>query len=46
MIELLLIYQLARNPIQAVGRRWWYRNLFRMSRGRRRCAECTNSWCP
>jgi hypothetical protein len=43
MIELLFIYQLARKPLQAAARRWWCRNLFRVSRGRRRCAECANS---
>jgi len=43
MIEMLFIYQLARNPLQAVARRWWCRSLFRASRGRRRCPECTNS---
>jgi hypothetical protein len=45
MIEMFFIYQLARNPLQAVARRWWCRSLFRASRGRRRCPECTNS-CP
>jgi hypothetical protein len=39
MIELLFIYQLARNPVQAVARRWWCRSLFRASRGKRRCPE-------
>jgi hypothetical protein len=43
MIEMLFIYQLARNPLQAIARRWWCRSLYRASRGRRRCAECTNS---
>jgi hypothetical protein len=43
MLEMLFIYQLARNPLQAVARRWWCRNLFRVSRGRRRCPECRNS---
>jgi hypothetical protein len=43
MIELLFIYQLARNPAQAVVRRWWCRSLFRATRGRRRCPECTKS---
>jgi hypothetical protein len=43
MIEILFIYQLARNPVQAVARRWWCRSLFRATRGRRRCPECTNS---
>jgi hypothetical protein len=23
MIEILFIYQLARNPMQAIARRWW-----------------------
>jgi hypothetical protein len=43
MIEILFIYQLARNPVQAVARRWWCRSLFRATRGKRRCPECTNS---
>jgi hypothetical protein len=43
MIEILFIYQLARNPVQAVARRWWCRGLYRASRGRRRCPECTGS---
>jgi hypothetical protein len=43
MIEILFIYQLARNPVRAVARRWWCRSLFRATRGRRRCQGCTNS---
>jgi hypothetical protein len=43
MIEFLFIYQLARNPVQAVARRWWCRSLFRVTRGKRRCQGCTNS---
>jgi len=43
MIEILFIYQLARNPVQAIARRWWCRGLFRASRGKRRCPECTHS---
>jgi len=43
MIEMFFIYQLARNPLHAVARRWWCRSLFRASRGRRRCPGCTNS---
>jgi hypothetical protein len=43
MIEFLFIYQLARNPLQAVTRRWWCRSLYRASNGRRRCPECTHS---
>jgi hypothetical protein len=33
MIEILFIYQLARNPVQAIARRWWCRSLFRATRG-------------
>jgi len=43
MIEFLFIYQLARNPLQAIARRWWCRSLFRASRGTRRCPESTRS---
>jgi len=43
MIEILFIYQLARNPAQAMARRWWCRSLFRASRGKRRCPECPGS---
>jgi hypothetical protein len=43
MIEILFIYQLARNPVQAVARRWWCRSLFRARRGKRGCPESTNS---
>jgi hypothetical protein len=43
MIEILALYQLARNPMQAIARRGWCRSLFRASRGRRRCPECTGS---
>jgi hypothetical protein len=42
MIEILFIYQLARNPVQAVAR-WWCRSLFRATRGKRGCPESTNS---
>jgi hypothetical protein len=43
MLEILFIYQLAHNPLQAVARRWWCRNLFRATRGRRGCPESTDS---
>jgi len=43
MIEILFIYQLARNPVQAIARRWWCRSLFRATRGNRRCPECPGS---
>jgi hypothetical protein len=41
-IEILFIYQLARNPVQAIARRWC-RSLSRASRGKRRRPECTDS---
>jgi hypothetical protein len=43
MIEFLFIYQLARNPVQAIARRWYCRSLFRATRGKRRCPENTRS---
>jgi hypothetical protein len=43
MVEFLFIAQLARRPLQAIARRWWCRNLYRASRGQRRCPECTKS---
>ena len=43
MIEILMIAQLVRNPLQAIARRWYCHSLFRATRGRRRCAECTAS---
>jgi hypothetical protein len=43
MLEFLLIYQLARNPIEAITRRWWCRSLYRATRGERGCPEATNS---
>jgi hypothetical protein len=43
MIEMLFIYQLARNPLRAMARRWYCRSLYRASRGRRHCPDCTNS---
>jgi hypothetical protein len=43
MVEILFIAQLARRPLQAMARRWWCKSLFRASRGKRRCRECTKS---
>jgi hypothetical protein len=39
MIEILFIYQLARNPLRAMARRWWCHSLFRATSGRRQCPE-------
>jgi hypothetical protein len=41
MIEILFIYQLVRNPLQVTARRWWCASLFHVTRGRRRCAGCS-----
>ncbi|MES1148677.1 MAG: hypothetical protein ABUL53_05785 [Bradyrhizobium guangdongense] len=41
--EILLMAQMIRKPFQALTRRWYCRSLFRASRGRMRCAECTGS---
>jgi hypothetical protein len=43
MLEILFFAQLARNPLQAIARRWYCRSLFRATRGRLHCAECTAS---
>jgi hypothetical protein len=43
MVEILFMAQLVRKPLQALARRWWCRSLFRATRGRRRCADCTKS---
>jgi hypothetical protein len=43
MIEMLFIYQLARNPLEAIARRWWCRSLFRATRGNRGCPGATKS---
>jgi hypothetical protein len=43
MIEMLFNYQLARNPLQAIARRWYCRSLFRATRGQRRCPESTKT---
>jgi len=39
MIEMLFIYQLARNPVQAFARRLFRRGLFVATRGRHGCPE-------
>lgn len=43
MVELLLVAQMVRSPLQALARRWYCKSLFRASRGARRCAGCTAS---
>jgi hypothetical protein len=43
MLEILFVYQLVRNPLQVTARRWWCVSLFRVTRGRRRCAGCNGA---
>ncbi len=43
MVEIILMAQLIRKPMEAMARRWYCRSLFRASRGRLHCAECTRS---
>jgi hypothetical protein len=43
MIEILFVYQLIRDPLQVIARRWWCVSLFRATRGRRRCAGCKDA---
>ncbi len=43
MVEILFMAQLVRRPLQVMARRWYCRSLFRATRGRARCAECTAS---
>jgi hypothetical protein len=41
MIELLMIAEMTRNPLQAMARRWYRVSLFKAMQGR--CADCTAS---
>jgi hypothetical protein len=43
MVEILFMVQLVRNPMRAIARRWWCKSLYRASRGKRRCPECTKA---
>jgi hypothetical protein len=43
MVEVLFMAQLVRKPLQAMARRWYCKSLFRATRGRVRCPECTAS---
>ena len=40
MLELLMIANMARSPLQVIARRWYCKGLFRATRGQRRCEEC------
>ena len=41
--EILLMAQMIRRPVQLLTRRWYCRGLFRATRGKLRCAECTKA---
>jgi hypothetical protein len=43
MVELLFMAQVARRPLQVMARRWYCRGLFRATRGKMHCAECTKA---
>jgi hypothetical protein len=43
MVEVIMMAQLMRKPLEVVARRWYCRSLFRASRGRLSCAGCTQS---
>jgi hypothetical protein len=43
MVELLFMAQVARRPLQVMARRWYCRSLFRATRGKMHCAECTKA---
>ena len=40
MLELMMIANMARSPLQLIARRWYCKGLFRATRGQRRCGEC------
>jgi hypothetical protein len=43
MVELLFMAQAVRKPLQVMARRWYCRNLFRATRGKMHCSECTKA---
>jgi hypothetical protein len=40
MLDMYLLYQLARRPLHAMARRWVCRGLAHVTRGDVRCPEC------
>ena len=42
-LEILLMMQMIRKPVEVLARRWYCRSLIRASRGRLHCAECSGS---
>ena len=43
MLEILFVYQLFRDPLQALARRWYCRSPFCVAQDRRQCPGCTDS---
>jgi hypothetical protein len=41
MVDILLMAQWVRSPIEAIARRWYCRSLFRATRGQRGCPQTT-----
>jgi hypothetical protein len=41
MVDILLMAQWVRSPIEAMARRWYCRSLFRATRGQRGCPQST-----
>jgi hypothetical protein len=41
MLELLLMVQMAQDPLQVIARSWYCKSLDRATRGQKRCAKCT-----
>jgi len=46
MLELVMLAKLARHPLQVMARRFYCKSLYRASRGRRRCPECSTTAAP
>ncbi len=43
MLELSMIANMARSPLQIFARRWYCKSLFRATRGQRRCEGCSGA---
>jgi hypothetical protein len=41
VLDLLVMAQMAQNPLRAIARHWYCKSLYRATRGQRRWAECT-----
>jgi hypothetical protein len=43
MLELLMIANMARSPLQVIARRWYCKGLTLATRGQRRCDEASEA---